>query len=100
MGPRIEKLQSTTFFGKRLMRSQISNIQKTVKQFPSLSLRELGHTVREHLSWYTPKGDYRIQSCLHMLQKLEKLGILFAHFILITLTQFFSNHSEGNINRS
>ena len=50
MDPRIEKLQSTTFFEKRLMRSQISNIQKTVRQFPSLSLRELGHTVCEYLA--------------------------------------------------
>ena len=82
------------------MRNQISNIQKTVRQFPSLSLRELGHTVCEHLGWYTPKDDYRIQSCLHMLQKLKELGILFAHFTLITLTQLFSNHSKGNINRS
>ena len=35
-----------------------------------------------------------------MLQKLKELGVLFAHFILITLMQLCSNHSEDNINRS
>ena len=76
MDPRILDLPSTTFFGKRLTRRQISNIQKTVEQFPFLSHRELGYTICEHLGWYTPKGDYRIQSCLRMLQKLEGFGIL------------------------
>ena len=43
---------------------------------PAQSRRELGHTVCEHLGWFTPKGDYRIQPCLRMLEQLEHLGIL------------------------
>ncbi len=55
MDPRIETLPSTTFFGRRLTRKQIADIQKTVALFPSLSRRELGYTVCEHLGWLTPK---------------------------------------------
>ena len=41
MDPRIEALRSTTFFGRRLTRQQISEIQTTVAAFPSLSRHEL-----------------------------------------------------------
>ncbi len=74
--PRIENLKSTTFLGKRLTRRQIANIQDAVERFPALSRRELGHTICEHLGWYTPTGRYRIQSGLRMLEQLEERGIL------------------------
>ena len=76
MDPRIENLKSTTFFGKRLTRRQIADIQETVALFPGLSRRELSNTICEHLGWFTPKGGYRVQSCLGMLEQLEALGIL------------------------
>ena len=76
MDPRIENLKSTTFFGKRLRRRQIADIQTTVSLFPGLSRRELGSTICEHLGWFTPNGDYRVQACLRMLEQLEELGIL------------------------
>ncbi len=76
MDPRIENLKSTTFLGKRLTRRQIADIQDAVGRFPALSRRELGHTICEHLGWYTPTGRYRIQSGLRMLEQLEKPGIL------------------------
>ncbi len=76
MDPCIENLKSTTFFGKRLTRRQIADIQETVALFPGLSRRELGNTICEHLGWFTPKGGYRVQSCLGMLEQLEALGIL------------------------
>ena len=53
----IENLKSTTFFGKRLTRRQIADIQETVGLFPKLSRTELGHTICEHLRWQTPKGE-------------------------------------------
>ena len=62
MDPCIENLKSTTFFGKRLTRRQIADIQETVALFPGLSRRELGNTICEHLGWFTPKGGYRVQS--------------------------------------
>ena len=76
MDPRIETLKSTTFFGKRLTRRQIAGIQATVERFPALSRRELGHTICEHLGWFTPKGDDRIQPGLRLLEQLEALGIV------------------------
>ncbi len=76
MDPRIENLKSTTFFGKRLRRRQIADIQTTVSLYPGLSRRELGYTICEHLGWFTPNGGYRVQSCLRMLEQLEELGIL------------------------
>ena len=76
MDPRIENLKSTTFFGKRLRRRQIADIQTTVSLYPGLGRRELGSTICEHLGWFTPNGDYRVQACLRMLEQLEELGIL------------------------
>ena len=53
----LEALGSTTFAGKRFTRKQLATIQETVKMFPALSRRELGHTICEHLRWSTPKGS-------------------------------------------
>ncbi len=76
MDPRIENLKSTTFFGKRLTRRQIAEIQETVGRFPKLSRHELGQTICVHLGWQTPKGSNRIQLTLRVLEELEQLGIL------------------------
>ncbi len=76
MDPLIENLKSTTFFGKRLTRRQIADIQETVGRFPKLSRTELGHTLCEHLHWQTPNGSNRLQSAQRLLEELERLGIL------------------------
>lgn len=76
MDPRITKLSSTTFAGKRFTRKQIASIQETTRDFSMLSRRELAHTICEHLQWTTPTGKNKIQSCLGVLESLEKLGIL------------------------
>jgi len=73
---RIAELKSTTFAGQRLRRTQIAAIQHTVKTFPALSLRELAHTVCQHLHWHTRKGENRIQFCLNVLGELQALGIV------------------------
>ena len=72
----IENLKSTTFGGKRFTRKQIASIQHTIDTFCALSRRELAHTICEHLRWYTPKGENRIQACLSVLDDLEELGIV------------------------
>lgn len=76
MDPRIENLKTTTFGGKQLTRKQIATIQETVRTFSALSRRELAHTICEHLQWYTPQGENKIQSCLSLLESLEELEIL------------------------
>ena len=64
MDPLIENLKSTTFFGKRLRRRQIADIQTTVSLFPGLSRRELGYTICEHLGWFMPNGGYCVRKAL------------------------------------
>ena len=76
MDPRIESLETTTFFGRRLTRRQIADIQETVAMCPALSRNELSKTICEHLDWHTPGGDYRVSACLRMLEQLEAAGIL------------------------
>ena len=76
MDPVIQNLESTTIGGTRLNRKKIALIQDIVKIFPALSRRELAHTICEHLNWFTPNGDNKIQSCLNVLEELEKLGII------------------------
>ena len=69
--PRIQRLKSTTFCGKRLTRRQIADIQETVGRFP-----KLGQTLCEHPGWQTPKGRNRIQWAMRVLEQLEQRGIL------------------------
>ena len=73
---RIERLESTTFCGRRLTRRQIADIQETVALSPALSRNELCKTICEHLNWTTPKGAYRAAACLRMLESLEECGVL------------------------
>lgn len=76
LDPMIQNLKSTTFFGRRLTRRQIADIQQVVRTFPKLSRNELGQTICEHLRWQTPAGRNRIQQALRLLEELERLGIL------------------------
>ena len=76
MDPRIKNLKSTTFFGRRFTRRQIAEIQQTVATFPALSRKELAQTICEHLRWRTPTGGNRVTAALHLLEQLERAGIL------------------------
>ena len=76
MDPRIERLESTTYCGRRLTRRQIADVQETVALSPALSRNELSKTICEHLNWTTPKGAYRVAACLRMLESLEECGVL------------------------
>jgi hypothetical protein len=75
MNNAIDSLASTTFAGKRFNRKQLVEIQRTVNECHHLSLRELGHTLCEHLNWLTPGGNHRIQTCLNALKEMEAAGL-------------------------
>lgn len=75
MDPKIENLNTTTFYGRRFTRKQIEDIQTMVNRFPNLSLRELAHSVCECFNWLTPNGKNKIQTCLGALAEMEKLGL-------------------------
>ncbi len=94
MDPVIETLKSTTFAGKRFTRKQLVEIQQTVKSLPSLSRRELGFTICEHLNMLTATGTHKIQSCLSALEEMEKQGL----FTLPTLNKKMSSGPQKKIN--
>ena len=71
MKQKIESLNTTTFAGRRFTRKQLSVVQQTVQTFPSLSLRELAHTVCENLDWVTSTGTNKIQTCLNALEAMQ-----------------------------
>ena len=72
--PLIEKLKSTTFFGRRFSRRQIAEVQQMVATFPALSRKELAQTICEHLHWHTPSGGNRVQAALG-LRELQPLRL-------------------------
>src|SRR5205814_6450532 len=60
----IESLSGTTFSGRRFTRRQLAQIKETVERFPQLSRAELARTLCEHLTWKTPNGKAKVESCL------------------------------------
>jgi len=72
----IDTLPKTTFSGRRFTRKQLTQVQETVKTFKNLSRKELALTLCEHLSWKTPNGKLKVNSCLTLLEKLESYGVL------------------------
>jgi hypothetical protein len=44
--------------------------------FPKLSRKELAKTICENLDWITPAGQYKIDSCKKLLEKLEAQGYI------------------------
>jgi len=72
----IQSLPKTTFGGRRFTRKQLTRVQETVQIFASLSRKELALTVCEHLDWKNPRGALKVESCLKMLEKLERSGVV------------------------
>jgi hypothetical protein len=72
----VDTLPSTTFSGRRFTRRQLARVQETVARFPQLSRTELARTLCEHLSWTTPNGKYKIESCQTLLEALEAHGVV------------------------
>ena len=72
----VDPLPKTTFCGRRFTRKQLVQVQETVQLFPHLSRKELAFTVCEHLSWTTPTGHNKVNSCLTLLSELEAYGVV------------------------
>jgi len=62
--------------GRYFSKKELCQIQETVEMFPHLSRTELAFTICEHLSWTTPKGSNKINSCLGAIEQLENLGYI------------------------
>jgi len=65
-----------TLSGRYFSKKDLAQVQQTIKSFPNLSITELAQTICEHISWVTPKGRNKINSCLTALEKLEQLGCI------------------------
>ena len=74
--PRIQGLPSTTFFGKRLTRRQIADVQEMVQACSGLSRTELAKTVCEHLRWKAGSGASRVRLATRFLEQLATHGIV------------------------
>jgi hypothetical protein len=72
----IESLTSTTISGRRFTRKQLTQVKETVERFSTLSRQELALTICEHLNWENPAGKLKVNSCMTLLEHLEKLGIV------------------------
>lgn len=72
----IDTLPKTTFSGRRFTRKQLAQVQETVQTFKNLSRKELALTLCEHLSWKTPNGKLKVNSCLTLLEELESHGVV------------------------
>jgi hypothetical protein len=72
----IETLTSTTISGRRFTRKQLKQVKETIELFSNLSRQELALTICEHLNWDNPAGKLKVNSCMTLLEHLEKLGIV------------------------
>ena len=81
-----------TLSGRYFSKKELRQVQETVKMFPNLSRSELAFTICEHLSWVTPKGSNKINSCLDSLQQLENRG-----YIQLPLKQIKKNVSQKKL---
>ncbi|MBT9148522.1 MAG: hypothetical protein DDT32_02296 [Syntrophomonadaceae bacterium] len=62
--------------GRYFTPRELYEIQEMVRMFPNLSRKELVRTICENLDWVTPTGQYKIDSGIQLLTKLEAQGLV------------------------
>ena len=70
------EIRSLVVSGRAFSGAEVEQIQETVRVFSKLSRWELAQTLCEHLGWVTAKGQYKVESCLKALRRLEALGLI------------------------
>ena len=65
-----------TFCGRELKPEELDLIRQITRDFPTLSLTELAHTVCELLEWRRPNGGLKGPECYAFLQALHQRGWL------------------------
>ena len=70
------EIRSLVVSGRAFSGAEVEQIQETVRVFSKLSRWELAQTLCEHLGWVTAKGQYKVESCLKALRRLEGLGLI------------------------
>jgi hypothetical protein len=64
------------FCGRELKPGDLDLIRQTTRDFATLSLTELAHTVCELLEWRRPNGGLKSRECFLFLQALHQRGWL------------------------
>ncbi len=62
--------------GRYFTEQELNEIQEMVRMFPKLSRTELAKTICENLNWVTMTGQYKIDSCIKLLEKFETQGFV------------------------
>lgn len=62
--------------GRDFLLEELDEIIETVEMFPTLSCKELASTICENLNWVTPTGNYKLKSCMSLLEKMQKDGLI------------------------
>jgi hypothetical protein len=68
--------EGLSFCGQPLSNQQIELIRQITREFRSLALTELAHTVCELLEWKRPNGGLKSRECYLFLQALQQRGWL------------------------
>lgn len=67
--------QPTMIQGDReILAEDIEHIRLILKRFPTLSRKEIVHTLCETLEWLTPAGLPKVNACFKLLHRLEAQG--------------------------
>lgn len=72
----IVDLKIMTLGEEKWTRTQLDQIQETVKMFRSLSRKELAATLCETLEWSRYQKRNKIFICFQLLAELEELGVV------------------------
>lgn len=62
--------------GREIFQQDIEHIRTILEKFPSLSRKEVVHTLCETLEWLTPGGGPKVDACFKLLHRLEGEGIV------------------------
>src|SRR5271169_6545601 len=65
-----------TFCGRELKPEELDLIRQITREFSTLSLTELAHTLCELLEWRRPNGGLKSRECYLFLQALQARGWL------------------------
>ena len=72
----MDEFETTIFSGRKFTPTQLREVISTIRFLGNLSRNELALTLCEHLAWKTPTGTLKVNSCMSMLEKLKKLGLV------------------------
>ena len=78
---------------REIFAEDIEHIQLVLKRFPSLSRKEIVHTLCETLDWLTPAGLPKVNACTKLLCRLEAQG----HIRLPAKREQYARHTRPSL---